>query len=64
VGDHLRDQETQTGGCQPREAGDLPAVWAARPVEEPQREGRYDEQRNRPESDEILDLVADERVAP
>ncbi len=61
--DELGGEETEPRRGEAGEAGDLPAVRGTRPVEEPKREGRDDEERDGPVGDEVLDLVADERVA-
>jgi hypothetical protein len=62
MGDDLAEEQTETCREQPGQARDLPPVRTPRPVEEPEREGREDPERDRPDGDEVLELVCEQRV--
>jgi hypothetical protein len=59
VGDDLADGKAEPGGDETREQGDLPAIRPARSIQDPERERRDDEERNRPERHVVLDPVGD-----
>ena len=59
---HLADQQPESSRRQARQAGDLPPVPGPWAIEQPEREGRDDEERHRPIGDEVLDLVTDRSV--